>query len=156
MAGGMEIWVSGRQGVTFRIKWRTSVNIFWHIRVAVWCCGNLSPCQCLARYSFATPKAPPLEAFATVARSSVCAIRMVPSPAAYQSTDACAVLRDLSGASLLQSRRSDTFCLRTISPRDLSVSSDKSKDCPQVAVCVAFVWVRGAQHPLHLNRALES
>lgn len=41
-------------------------------------------------------KAPPLETFAAVAKSPVCTSRIVPSPVAYQSRDACAVLRVLS------------------------------------------------------------
>ena len=39
----------GTRFVTFRIFWRSSVNIIWATRVAVRCCGNLSPCQCLVR-----------------------------------------------------------------------------------------------------------
>ncbi len=42
-------------------------------RVAVRCCRNLSPCQCSAQYSLAAPKSPPLESFASVAKTSVLA-----------------------------------------------------------------------------------
>jgi hypothetical protein len=54
--------------------------MIWHIRGVVWWCGNLAPYRCLVQQNFVPLKALPLEEVAVVAKSRVCASRMVRWP----------------------------------------------------------------------------